>query len=86
MDMPFVEQLEIGETVPVYVITPSDLSNNLIVSINMGMQRYDWENAQSIMDDDRTADVRVTGYQQRRSAGTLEPLRRLYPRLAPDIH
>ncbi len=64
MDIPFVEQLEIGETVPVYVITPSDLSNNLIVSINMGMQRYDWENAQSIMDDDRTAAVRVTGYNK----------------------
>jgi small subunit ribosomal protein S1 len=64
MDDRFVQSLEIGQEVPVYIITPSDASNNLIVSINMGMQRYDWENAQDIMKRDDTTDVRATGYNK----------------------
>ena len=35
--------LAVGAEVPVYVLNPRDQDDNLIVSINMGLQQYDWE-------------------------------------------
>ena len=43
MDDEFRASLSTGASVPVYVVNPRDQNDNLIVSINMGLQRYDWE-------------------------------------------
>lgn len=64
MDSEFRETLAVGADVPVYVITPSDNNNNLIVSINMGLQRYDWEKARKLLGSDEVVDVSVTGYNK----------------------
>ena len=64
MDRAFRESLEIGSEIPVYVITPSDQRGNLIVSINMGLQRYDWEEARRLSSEDEVVDVTVSGYNK----------------------
>jgi small subunit ribosomal protein S1 len=74
MDDEFKDTLKVGEDVPVYVINPSDVNNNLIVSINMGLQRYDWEKARQLLESEEAVDVTVTGYNK---GGLLVRWRRL---------
>lgn len=64
MDPEFRSKLKVGEEVPVYVITSRDTSDNLIVSINMGMQRYDWEKARQLLKSEEPIEVVVTGYNK----------------------
>lgn len=64
MDNKLRDSLEVGADVPVYVITPRDHSDNLIVSINMGMQRYDWEEARRLLDTDDVVEITITGYNK----------------------
>lgn len=64
MDREFREKLAVGEDVPVYVVNPRDANDNLIVSINMGLQRYDWEKARELLQSEMPVDVTVTGYNK----------------------
>ena len=64
MDDEFRESLQVGADVPVYVINPRDQNDNLIVSINMGLQRYDWEEARKLLGSDDTVDVTMTGFNK----------------------
>jgi len=41
--------LQVGAEVPVYVMNPMDQDGNLVVSINMGLQQYDWERARKLL-------------------------------------
>lgn len=74
MDKSFRDSLSVGEDVPVYVITPRDANDNLIVSINMGLQRYDWEKARELLESEDPVEVNVTGYNK---GGVLVRWRRL---------
>jgi small subunit ribosomal protein S1 len=58
------DQLEIGAEVPVYVLNPRDQDDNLIVSINMGLQRYDWETARDLLKSEDVVTVVVTGHNR----------------------
>lgn len=64
MDDEFRGSLRVGEDVPVYVITPRDANDNLIVSINMGLQRYDWDKARELLGNEQAVDVSVTGFNK----------------------
>ncbi|MGJ3237655.1 MAG: 30S ribosomal protein S1 [Anaerolineae bacterium] len=64
MDDDFYQSLEVGQSIPVYVMNPSDSSGNLVVSINMGLQRYDWENARELLTSEEVVDVTITGYNK----------------------
>lgn len=64
MDDSFRESLQTGANVPVYVINPRDQNDNLIVSINMGLQRYDWEKARELLASQDAVDVKVSGYNK----------------------
>lgn len=64
MDKRFREELATGENVPVYVVNPRDQYDNLVVSINMGMQRYDWEKARELLKSQDPVDVKVSGYNK----------------------
>lgn len=74
MDDEFKSTLVVGEDVPVYVINPSDINNNLIVSINMGLQRYDWEKGRQLLASEEVVDVTVVGHNK---GGLLVRWRRL---------
>ncbi len=55
------DALKVGESVPVYVINPQDNDGNLIVSINMGLQQYDWDKARGLLEADEVVEVQVAG-------------------------
>ena len=55
--------LKVGADVPVY-INQSDNNGNLIVSINRGLQRYDWEQARALLGTDDTVEVHVSGFNK----------------------
>ena len=56
--------LKIGEEVPVYVMNPRDGDDNLVVSINMGLQRYDWDEARELFEAEESTEARVTGHNR----------------------
>jgi small subunit ribosomal protein S1 len=64
MDDEFRHTLKVGADVPVYVINPSDQNNNLIVSINMGLQRYDWDRARQLLETEDVVEVTVIGHNK----------------------
>lgn len=74
MDEAFRQSLYVGQEIPVYVLNPRDQDDSLVVSINMGMQRYDWEEAARLMSSDTPTEVVVTGYNK---GGVLVSWRRL---------
>ncbi len=64
LDPEFYASLEVGQKVPVYVMNPRDQDENLIVSINMGLQQYDWEKASELLKEETVVDVTVTGHNR----------------------
>lgn len=56
--------LKVGAEVPVYVINPRDQDDNLIVSINMGLQQYDWEKARTLLTSEDVVEVTVKGHNR----------------------
>lgn len=64
MDRDFYQTLEVGQEIPVYILNPSDNNGNLVVSINMGLQRYDWEEAAELLKNEGTVEVTVTGFNK----------------------
>ncbi len=56
--------LKVGAEVPVYVLNPRDQDDNLIVSINMGLQQYDWEKARNLLKSEEVVQVSVTGHNR----------------------
>jgi small subunit ribosomal protein S1 len=53
------EGLKVGAEIPVYVLNPRDQDDNLIVSINMGLQQYDWEKARKLLETEEVVEVSV---------------------------
>ncbi len=74
LDDQFRQTLRVGDEVPVYVLNPRDQDDNLIVSINMGLQRYDWDRARNLLTTEEVDTVRVTGSNR---GGILVKWRRL---------
>ncbi len=64
LDPRFRDSLKVGEEVPVYVMNPRDYDDNLVVSINMGLQQYDWEKARDLLKSEDVVDVTVTGHNR----------------------
>ncbi len=64
LDPSFRRSLKVGESVPVYVLNPRDSDGNLIVSINMGLQQYDWDQARALLNKDEVVEVTVTGHNR----------------------
>lgn len=56
--------LKVGSTVHVYVLNPRDQDENLIVSINMGLQQRDWEKARQLLETEDVEPVEVVGHNR----------------------
>ena len=61
LDEEFRDTLNVGDEIPVYVLNPRDQNGNLVVSINMGLQRYDWDRARELLKTEEVEKVYVTG-------------------------
>lgn len=64
LDDSFRATLQVGQSIPVYVINPRDQDDSLVVSINMGMQRYDWDEAAKLLTSEQPTEIVVTGYNK----------------------
>lgn len=64
LDEDMRESLHEGQKVPVYVLNPRDNDGNLLVSINLGLQQYDWERAEKLLESQEITEVTVTGYNK----------------------
>jgi small subunit ribosomal protein S1 len=59
-----LKSLHVGDTVPVYVLNPSDREGNLVVSLNLGLQEQDWEDAESTMKSGDVVESEVLGFNR----------------------
>jgi small subunit ribosomal protein S1 len=74
LDPDYRSKLMVGAQVPVYIMNPRDNDGNLIVSINQGLQQYDWEAARTLLTSEDVVEVTVTGHNR---GGVLVRWRRL---------
>lgn len=64
LDPEFRANLKQGQEVPVYVLQPQSNEGNLLVSINMGLQQFDWDEAASLLNKDEVVEVAVVGHNR----------------------
>jgi small subunit ribosomal protein S1 len=74
LDPDYRAKLTVGAQVPVYIMNPRDHDGNLVVSINQGLQQYDWEAARALLNTEDVVEVTVTGHNR---GGVLVRWRRL---------
>ena len=59
-----MESLERGLELPVYILTSPEGDEDLLVSINKGLEQEDWEHAEELMSNEETVDLEVVGYNK----------------------
>jgi small subunit ribosomal protein S1 len=64
MDPGLFKSLSVGDSVPVYVLNPSDQDGNLIVSLNLGLQGHDWTRASELMESGEIVEGEIIGYNR----------------------
>ncbi len=64
LDEEYRSKLTIGAEVPVYIMNPRDSDGNLVVSINQGLQQYDWDAAKTLLSTEEVVEVTVTGHNR----------------------
>ncbi len=62
LDEEMLEGISRGDKVPVYVLkSPSRYGDELVVSINKGLEQEDWEQAQALMESGEVLELEVVG-------------------------
>ena len=64
LDGTMIEDISIGDEIPVYVTDTSGYDNELIVSIEKGLEQKDWERAENLLENSETVELEVTGYNK----------------------
>jgi small subunit ribosomal protein S1 len=59
LDDAYRDSLEVGEEVPVSVLTVSDRQGELVVSLNQGLAQQDWLQAQELLESGKTCQAEV---------------------------
>lgn len=59
-----IEDLSVGDQLPVYVTNTSSYNNELLVSIEKGQEQLDWDQAKDFLADGETLEVEVTGFNK----------------------
>jgi small subunit ribosomal protein S1 len=72
-------QIEIGQDIPVYIITPEDSHGNIILSYVRALEAETWEEASEAMKENETADGKVVGYNRGGLIVSYEELRGFLP-------
>jgi small subunit ribosomal protein S1 len=61
LDDAYRDSLQVGEEVPVSVLTVSGREGELVVSLNQGLAQQDWLRAQEMLESGDTCEAKVTG-------------------------
>jgi small subunit ribosomal protein S1 len=64
LDEAFLDELEVGGHVPVCVLNLQGRQGEIVCSINQGLQRKDWLDAQELLDSGELVDVEVTDHNR----------------------
>lgn len=59
-----IESLETGREIPVYVLRTPMGDEELLVSINKGLEQQDWDRAEELIKEDETVELDVVGYNK----------------------
>ncbi|MFH1446097.1 MAG: S1 RNA-binding domain-containing protein, partial [Chloroflexota bacterium] len=66
-----LETLEVGKSIPVFVLTPEDQNGNLILSITRAVDEQSWIDAEELLKSSESFDSTIIGYNK---GGLLVPL------------
>jgi len=61
VDPAYLDQLQVGDRVPVRVLDASDTRSEVLVSLKQGLAQRDWIRAQELLDGNEACEVEVTG-------------------------
>ena len=64
LDEELVQSLETGNEIPVYVLRTPTGNEELLVSINKGLEQKDWHQAEELVDADETLELDICGYNK----------------------
>jgi small subunit ribosomal protein S1 len=64
LDASVLKSLHVGDTVPVYILNPNDRDGNLVVSLNLGLQGHDWEQATRLLASGEIVEAEVSGFNR----------------------
>ena len=66
-----LETLEVGKSIPVFVITPEDQNGNLILSFTRAVDEQSWIDAEELLESSKSFNSTIIGYNK---GGLLVPL------------
>lgn len=66
--------VQVGDEIPVYILTPEDANGRVVASINMAKSQEDWDRAQQYLDNGDIFEEAVQGYNK---GGVIVPFGRL---------
>jgi small subunit ribosomal protein S1 len=81
-DVAYVNNLEVGDCVPVVVLSTRGLEDGVTVSLNKGLQRQDWLRAQELMEKEQVVEAEVADINR---GGVIVPFGRLQG-FVPNSH
>jgi small subunit ribosomal protein S1 len=64
LDEELIQSLEKGAEIPVYVLKTPVGDEELLVSINKGLEQKDWNRAEELIEKDETLELEVDGYNK----------------------
>jgi small subunit ribosomal protein S1 len=64
LDEEFLDDLDRGDEVPVYVTRTPVGDEPLLVSLEQGLKQEDWERAERLMDKDETIELKITNHNK----------------------
>jgi len=64
LDETLFEDLSIGDQLPVYVTNTSSYDDELLVSIERGLEQQDWERAKEYLESKDTLELKIIGYNK----------------------
>jgi len=64
LDETLFEDLSIGDQLPVYVTNTSSYGDELLVSIERGLEQQDWERAKEYLESKDTLELKIIGYNK----------------------
>lgn len=64
LDEKLFENLSVGDQLPVYVTSTSSYDDELLVSIEKGLEKKDWERAKNCLENEEILDLEIIGYNK----------------------
>jgi small subunit ribosomal protein S1 len=58
------EALQVGAEIPVFVLNPEDENGNVVLSLRRAQEQMSWENVEKMLEEDRTYDSKIVGFNK----------------------